>query len=228
MQWALEPVRDRSRVEVLDLGAGTGKLTGVVLETGVPVRAVEPDAAMRAALRERFPEVSALAGTAESIPLPDDSVDAVGVGMAFHFFDQARAFPEIARVLRPGGVVAALWNDHDDSVEWVAELGRVSRSTLSLSGRARTGVPDHPLFRPFEQNVFPHSHRRTADGLTATIGTHSHTLIVTPEERAEVLGRIAAFLHGRPETATGEFDLPLRTTVVRATLRPARPDGPTP
>ncbi|MBL1078922.1 class I SAM-dependent methyltransferase [Nocardia sp. 2] len=218
VRWALEPVGGGG--EALDLGAGTGKLTGVLHAAGVRVVAVEPDDGMRAALVRRHPETPAFAGTAESIPLPDDSVHAVLVGQAFHWFDQERALPEIARVLRPGGVLAAFWNSPDTSVEWVAELDRVSRSGASFTPVAEQRLPSHRAFQAFEQNEFPHTQRRNAESLTATIGTHSHTLVIPPEERAEVLARITAYLRGRTETATGEFELPLRTQVIRAVVRP--------
>jgi SAM-dependent methyltransferase len=137
------------------------------------------------------------------------------VGQAMHWFDLDRAFPEIARVLRPGGVLAGLWNADDQSVEWVAGLVEVSRGEVG-SAAPREELPSHPAFTPFQEAHFPHVHRRTADGLVATIGTHSHTLVVTPEQRAAVLGRIRAYLASRPETAHGEFDHPLTTLVIRA------------
>lgn len=219
VRWALEPVSGRRDIAVLDIGAGTGKLTGVLLAAGVGVTAVEPDAAMLSALEGRYPGVRALAGAAESIPLPDDSVDAVVAGQAFHWFDRERAFPEMVRVLRPGGVVAALWNGHDNSVEWVAELDRLSRSTASAQRWSDGGVPEYSLLSPFERNDFPHTQLRTAESLTATIGTQSHTMVISESERAEVLKRILGFLQSRPETGGGEFALPLRTKVIRAVLR---------
>ncbi|WP_308166179.1 class I SAM-dependent methyltransferase [Nocardia albiluteola] len=218
IRWALEPL-GKPDPEVLDLGAGTGKLTAGALAVGARVTAVEPDDGMRAAFATRYPGLTALAGTAESIPLPDDSVDAVLVGQALHWFDQERAFPEIARVLRPGGVLAAFWNTHAVDVEWVAELDRVSRSGVSFQTRTDRGMPSHPLFEEFERSDFPHGQRRTVESLTATIGTHSHTLVVSPRERTELLGRITEYLRGIPETAAGEFDLPLRTLVIRAMPR---------
>src|SRR3954462_1543927 len=102
---------------VLDLGAGTGKLTRVLLGLGLDAVAVEPDDAMRALI-----PAEAHAGSAEAIPLPDDSVDAIVVGQAFHWFDPAVAVPEMVRVLRPGGSIGLLWNLFDDRVPWVAEL----------------------------------------------------------------------------------------------------------
>jgi SAM-dependent methyltransferase len=216
IRWALEPL-GKPDPEVLDLGAGTGKLTAGVLAAGARVTAVEPDDGMRAAFAARYPGVTVLAGGAESIPRPDDSVDAVLVGQALHWFDQQRAFPEIARVLRPGGVFAAFWNRHATEVEWVAELDRISRSGVSFQTRTGRGMPSHPLFEEFECSDFSHGQRRTVESLTATIGAHSHTLVVSPRERAEILGRITEYLRGIPETAAGEFELPLRTLVIRST-----------
>src|SRR5436305_7874146 len=113
LEWSLAPVGSAGP-RVLDLGAGTGKLTGGLLALGLlDVLAVEPDAEMLGELTRRFPEVDARPGSAEDIPLPDDSVDAVLAGQAMHWFDLARALPEITRVLRPGGVLAGLWNRPD-------------------------------------------------------------------------------------------------------------------
>ena len=117
LDWALAPAPGG---EVLDLGAGTGKVTEALLRRpGVRVTAVDPDPAMLAQFRADFPTVDAHEGTAERIPLPAVAVDAVVVGTAWHWFDRALAEPEIARVLRPGGVLVVLWNGDDDTVEWV-------------------------------------------------------------------------------------------------------------
>lgn len=206
---------------VLDLGAGTGKLTGGLVALGLDVTAVEPDPDMLAQLSGLFPAVRAVPGKAESIPLADGSVDAVVVGQAFHWFDWAAALAEIGRVLRPGGALAALWNAEDESAPWMAGLGEVARTSVTQSWTTDWPAFDGEWFSDGAKRVFPHSHRRTADSLTATIGTQSHTLVVSPRERAEVLGRIRAYLRSRPETATGEFDMPLLTTVVRARRRAA-------
>ncbi len=218
IRWALRPLGEAGHPEVLDLGAGTGKLTEGLLALAARVTAVEPDEGMRAEFARRFRETPIFPGTAESVPLPDHSMHAVVVGQAFHWFDPVRAFPEIARVLRPGGVVAAFWNTTDDSVEWVRQLGRISRSNASLPAMTPDVLPVHPLFAHFEHITFPHVQRRTAESLVATIGTHSHTLVIGDEERAELLVRLTEFLRSRPETATGEFDVPLRTWVIRAVL----------
>ncbi|MGO4616326.1 class I SAM-dependent methyltransferase [Nocardia sp. 2YAB30] len=140
IRWALAGVSDRQPPVVLDVGAGTGKLTGGLLAIGATVIAVEPDAEMRDELTRRFPSVTAYEGTAEAIPLDDDSVDAIVAGQAFHWFDQQRAFPEFARVLRAGGVLAALWNADDLSVDWLVGLQEVARSGASALRRKTADV----------------------------------------------------------------------------------------
>ncbi|HUC26402.1 MAG TPA: class I SAM-dependent methyltransferase [Streptosporangiaceae bacterium] len=222
VRWALEPAPGP---RVLDLGAGTGKLTGTLIALGADVTAVEPDPAMLAELHSRLPGVRALAGTAEAIPLPDASVDAVLAGQALHWFDMAVAGPEIARVLVPGGIMAGLWNVDDDQVDWVAGLERVSEGSASLSfttwdartADIRLGAMDLPgLFSVPETAQFPHGQRRTAESLLATIATHSKFLIMDDESRSALLSRIRDYLAQQPETSAGEFILPMVTGVLRA------------
>lgn len=109
---------------VLDLAAGTGKLTALLAaRPGRDVVAVEPAGAMLRHLRESLPGGTTLAGMAEAIPLPDGSVDAVVVAQAWHWFREAEASAEIARVLRPGGTLGMVWNSRDETVGWVARFG---------------------------------------------------------------------------------------------------------
>lgn len=207
--WALEPVaRPRiGPVRILDLGAGTGKLTAQLarLEIGggpTVMLAVEPDPKMLAELRRRLPGVTALAGPAESIPLPDASVDAVLAGQAAHWFDLDRAMPEIARVLASGGVLASLWNNDDDRVDWVAGLHRATgyHSAVALSsGFASSndaltrwlGAAGREPFGPPVHAGFSHAHRRTAESLIETLATQSMFLIMEPAEREAALSRAA-------------------------------------
>lgn len=216
--WGLAPVRDRPGRRVLDLGAGTGKLTAGVLATGAAVVAVEPDANMLAELVARYPDAEATPGTAERIPLPDASVDAVVVGQALHWFDMEVAMPEIARVLRPGGVMAALWNIPDDRTEWVDGYLEVAGLQRWSKRRSQASLA-HPRFGEFEMGEFGHAHRRTAESLVAALATYSDTLIRTPEVRAAKLDAAMEYLRGRPETASGEFDYPLMTLVCRGLVR---------
>ncbi|MFF4689915.1 class I SAM-dependent methyltransferase [Streptomyces sp. NPDC001307] len=224
VRWALEPAPGP---RVLDLGAGTGKLTATLVALGFEVIAVEPDPAMLAELRRSLPAVRALSGSAEAIPLPDASVDAVLAGNAMHWFDMAVAGPEIARVLAPGGILAGLWNVMDDQIEWVAGLARIGGSAAvgprdtPGSWRAETAEMHLPKsgvaarFGSSEQAEFPHGQRRTADTLVATIATRAGVLVMPEQEREATLGRIRAFLASRPETAHDEFTLPMLTGVLR-------------
>jgi len=217
VSWALA---DRS--DVLDLAAGTGALTKDLVAAGHTVTAVEPDPGMLAELQLRVPDARVLPGSAEAIPLDDASVDAVTVATAFHFFDDQLAIPEIARVLRPGGVLALFYDlDDTDSAPWLRELDDAKRTSASHPPPEDEGWPVHALLEPWDERRFEHVHRRTADSLTATIGTQSHTLVVSAEERAETLARVRAFLGSQAETADGEFEVPMWTVVARARVRAA-------
>ena len=224
VRWALEPAPGP---RVLDLGAGTGKLTAMLGALRCEVVAVEPDPAMLTELRRALPTISAMAGSAEAIPLPDASVDAVLAGNAMHWFDMDLAGPEIARVLAPGGILAGLWNVLDNGVDWVAGLEQASgsaaigpRDTVD-NWRAQTKDAYLPSagrparFRSPEQAEFPHGQRRTADSLVATLATRAGMLVMPEQEQTAALGRIRAFLGSRRETASDEFTLPMMTGVLR-------------
>jgi SAM-dependent methyltransferase len=229
VRWALAPVGDPqpAGVRVADVGAGTGKLTATLVSLGAEVTAVEPDPQMLAELRQTMPAVRSVPGSAEEIPLPDASLDAVLAGQAMHWFDMDRALPEIARVLRPGGVLAGLWNVDDDRVGWVAGLAEISKRKSSITltrwrdgvGQSRQERLSSGLFEAAEVAEFGHGQVRTADSLLATIGTHSHLLVMDEAERVALLARVDDFLRRQPETARGEFTLPMVTVVLRARRR---------
>jgi SAM-dependent methyltransferase len=227
VRWALEPVWPRRPLRVIDLGAGTGKLTATLIRVGAEVTAVEPDPDMLAVLRRDLAPARSLSGSAEEIPVPDGSADAVLAGQAMHWFDLDRALPEIARVLSPGGVLAGLWNVDDDRVGWVADLAKISKRNSSVTLlRWREGSADSrqerlltegsEFFGPAQIGEFEHGQPRTADSLVATIATHSHLLVMEDSERTRLLAQLRDFLHDRPETSAGEFVLPMVTVVVRA------------
>jgi SAM-dependent methyltransferase len=223
---ALPPAAGRRPTRVADVGAGTGKLTAALVRLGAEVTAVEPDPAMLAELRRAMPAARSVPGSAEALPLPDASVDAVLAGQAMHWFDLDLALPEIARVLVPGGVFAGLWNVHDDRVGWVAGLAEISRSQASATltrwrggtGRCREerlAEAGRGLFGSPEQAEFGHGQPRTAGSLLAAIATHSHLLVMQEAERARLLAQIEGFLRSRPETSAGPFTLPLVTVALR-------------
>ena len=230
VRWALSPVGAREPLRVLDLAAGTGKLTATLVRLGAQVTAVEPDPEMLAEFRREHGSVRSLPGTAEDIPLPGASVDAVLVGQAMHWFDLDRAVPEIARVLTPGGVLAALWNVDDDRIGWVETLAQISRGKANVTllrwresaGRVRQerlAATGSGLFQAPETAEFEHGQGRTAESLLATIATHSNLLVMTEPDRARLVAQVRDFLHACPETATGEFVLPMVTAVLRATRK---------
>ena len=157
---ALELSRDAA---VLDLAAGTGKLTRLLARRFTAVYAVEPDAEMRTVLEEAVPGVVARHGAAEAIPLDEESVDAVFVAEAFHWFDGDRALSEIARVLRPGGGLALLWNEQVGPTEprWPPEADRLINRAVE-----KGGAPGGPRYtsgawrEPFARSRFGELHER--------------------------------------------------------------------
>jgi SAM-dependent methyltransferase len=194
---------------VLDLAAGTGKLTRPLLEAGVSVIAVEPVAEMRAALPET---ARALDGTAEAIPLERAAVDAVTVGQAFHWFDGAAALAEIARVLNPGGALALLWNrrvEDDPLNRAIEELVAPYRADVPTHrGDAWRGAFDgHPQFGPLAERVFENQQELDADGLEARVGSISFIAALEPAERGRVLARARAL------AGSGAVTVPYRTEV---------------
>jgi len=226
VRWALEPVLGRQPARVADLGAGTGKLTATLVRLGADVTAVEPGPQMLAELRRAMPAVRSVPGSAEEMPLPDASLDAVLAGQAVHWFDLDRAMPEIARVLTPGGVFAGLWNVDDDRVGWVADLAAISKRRAGLTLLRWRGGEDRARrerlleagagrFGAAEEGEFGHGQARTADSLLATIATHSHLLVIDEAERAGLLAQVGGFLGTRPETSGGEFTLPMITVALR-------------
>jgi ubiquinone/menaquinone biosynthesis C-methylase UbiE len=179
---------------VLDLAAGTGKLTRALVETGANVVAVEPLDGMRALLHG----IDARAGTAEAIPLEDASVDAVTVAQAFHWFDGERALAEIHRVLRPGGGLGLVWNHGDTDVEWVERLDDL---TLAVRWddvpRARLGLWRKPfeatkLFTPLVERQLRHEVEADAESVRDRIASISFVARLPEAEQAEILRQVDA------------------------------------
>jgi SAM-dependent methyltransferase len=181
---------------VLDLAAGTGKLTQRLLELGVEVLAVEPLDDMRALIPA---PARALPGTAEQIPLPDASVDAVVVGQAFHWFHPAPALAEIARVLRPEGTVGLLWNLDDDRVPWVSELDDLTRTEARGSlvpADARPPYDGRTDLTTPELATFDHTEDFDRERLVAMAASQSRTILLAPDERERVLACVRGLAPG--------------------------------
>ncbi|MGI8418693.1 MAG: class I SAM-dependent methyltransferase [Nakamurella sp.] len=195
---------------VLDLGASTGKLTAALVENGWKVIAVEPDAAMLSALRAAVPRATALAGSAEQIPLPDASVDVITAGQAMHWFDLDTALPEMARVLRPAGRLAALWNVNDVSHPFTAafqrERDRTVRTVGGATGRSEPTPPftDRPEFTdPVLQSV-RWQRTMTSAQLHGLLDTLSYVIAADAESRTALhdgVNRLIAGWDGPTELA---------------------------
>ena len=204
---------------VLDLAAGTGKLTRLLVPTGAFVVAVEPVEAMRAALTRSLPEVQALAGTAEAIPLPAASIDAVAVGQAFHWFDGDAALAEIHRVLRPGGRLGLIWNVKDESVDWIEKLGGIMESYRGDAPRVASGAwkdafTRTTLFTPLQRARFSFVHEADFAAVVARVTSVSFIAALPPAEFARVVEKVRVLLATHPETAgRSTFELPYRTGV---------------
>jgi ubiquinone/menaquinone biosynthesis C-methylase UbiE len=187
-------------LDVLDLGAGTGKLTGALLGAGHRVIAVEPLAQMRAILASNHPDALALEGTAEALPLQDASVDAVAVGAAFHWFDQPAALAQIRRVLRPPGVLGLLGNGFDTSRAWVTRVREVlGPPALARPGHWPTGEELEPYFARVQEREFPHEQRLDRQGLRDLASSRSSLAIMPEPERQTVLDGLDRLWTEEPE-----------------------------
>jgi SAM-dependent methyltransferase len=221
VSWVLDAAPGR---RVLDLAAGTGKLTRALLRAGAEVVAVEPLDGMREQLELAYPEVPAYAGSAEQIPLDDASVDAVMVGQAFHWFDKGPALDEIARVLRPHGVLGLLWNIRDDRIPWVAELARtlsIGADLLSqLDGSDWEALAGDGRFGPLERRDFDNPTAFDAQKLVTWASSTSQVATMSDADRAATLEKVHAFATRRPGLGDEDhFTMPFVTVTIRAPLR---------
>jgi SAM-dependent methyltransferase len=206
--------------ELLDLAAGTGKLTRALLHTGARVTAVEPLDGMRSVLARELPEVTAMAGSAEDIPLEDESVDAVFVGQAFHWFDPGKAPREIARVLRPGGGLVPIWNTREEREGWVGQIREIIErykgdAPQHEDGEWRRGVDDSGLFEPIQERDFEQVQEVSRPEAIEVFASRSYVAALPEAKRRRALEEIAAVVPDE-ETITIPY-----TTEVYWTIRSA-------
>jgi ubiquinone/menaquinone biosynthesis C-methylase UbiE len=189
---------------VCDLAAGTGKLTRRLVELGAKVVAVEPVDGMREQARSTVPGVDVLEGTAEAIPLPDGSVDVVTVAQAFHWFDADAALAEIARVLKPGGGLALLWNERDERTAWVAEMSRLIRwheRTVSRYQHVDWAevVATSDRFTPLAEHAVAWEQPMTRERLADRVRSISYVAVMPPAERERLAVEVTALVTRLPE-----------------------------
>ena len=211
---------------VLELGAGTGKLTAGLAALGHDVVATDPLPQMLVHLVAGLPEVACLAATAERIPLPARSVDVVVAGQAFHWFDLDRALPEIARVLRPGGRLAVTWNLRDERIPWVRRLGEL----IGTPGQSKDPTQDligSRLFGYVEQASYRFWQPLGPDRLRDLAASRSKLAVMPESARERVLAQVAALYEEYGRGHDGML-LPYLTRCFAATVRAPALEEPHP
>jgi SAM-dependent methyltransferase len=224
--WALAPLGP-GRWTIADVGAGTGIMTRLLLAAGHDVVCVEPDAQMRSHLIETTREATAIAGSAEALPLPDACLDGAVAAQAYHWFDEDQANAELARVIRPGGVFAAIWNDRDEDVPWVAAYSEIiagDRSPHASPGRHVTTYGDG--FEPVAEASFRQVTVQTAEGLVRLLHSRSYYLCAAPSRQRSMTGQVRELVRTHPDLAgRSSFELPYVTLVYRAVRSSSRTPG---
>jgi SAM-dependent methyltransferase len=195
----------------VDLGAGTGKLTRLLVPTGSTVVAVEPLAGRRAELARAVPGVEIREGTAQALPLGDATVDAVVAAQAFHWFADGDALAEIHRVLRPGGGLGLVWNVHDQSVPWVARFSEVLEPHAAAIPRHRSGawrevLEASGLFTDLEERRFRHAQVVDPVSIRDRVGSISFVAVLPEPERQALLAEVAALVESQPPPVTIPYD----------------------
>ncbi|WP_285116152.1 class I SAM-dependent methyltransferase [Leifsonia sp. fls2-241-R2A-40a] len=202
---------------VLDLGAGTGKLTASLVDRGFDVTAVDPSPEMLRVLADRVESVDAREGTAERIPSADAAFGLAVVAQAWHWVDADRAIPEVARVLRPGGRIGLVWNERDESVAWVKELGELmDAGSAAFDDESEPELA--PPFGPLERHETRWVQALTVDGLLDLARSRSYFITKDPDAQAAVIQSLRRLAREHPDLAGRDtFELPYVTRSYRAT-----------
>jgi SAM-dependent methyltransferase len=222
---------------VLELGAGTGKLTERLVAVGHDVHATDPDGSMLEVLTRKLPDVRVSIAGAEELPVPDRSVDVVVAAQSFHWFDHDRALPEIARVLRPGGRIALTWNVRDERIPWVRKLGRIIGSEEQLVDENAEPLVLSGLFGFVEDASFAFWQGVDRESILDLVASRSYIATMDEEARAETLRAVLALYDDYGRGMDG-MQLPYRCRCFRAQVNdrpgaepepadePRDPEGP--
>lgn len=215
-------------MSVLELGAGTGKLTEQLLALGHDVHATEPDPQMFDRLTQRFPEMRVTQCGAEELPVADSSVDVVVAAQAYHWFDTERALPEIARVLKRGGFLALAWNVRDESIPWVRRLGRVLGEVKADTAAGPDDALEESLyFGPPDEAVFRHWQTVDRDSIQDLALSRSNISTLPQAEREAKIREVVEFYDDYGRGYDG-MQLPYLTKCFRSmvAIKPQRPSPP--
>ena len=217
VEWLLEPVRAEDRAtRVADVGAGTGKLTRALVGLGAEVVAIAPDPAMLATLRDQVPGVPTFLGTAESLPLPTNALDAVALGQAWHWVDPVAGSAEIGRVLRPGGVLGLVWNVRDEREAWVARLTRIMKGSHAEQLLAAGEPPVAAPFSGLEARTWEWSRPVSRETLTAMVFSRSYLITAGDAERETIRREVEVLFDEIGAIGDDVVELPYVTQAFRA------------
>jgi SAM-dependent methyltransferase len=203
---------------LVELGAGTGKLTAELVGLGHTVVAIDPSESMLGRLATRAPEALPVIAVAERIPVATHAVDAVVIGQAFHWFDAARALPEIARVLRPGGHVGLAWNLRDERIPWVKRLGTLIATPPQDNEPTNTLISSR-LFGFVETATFRFWQPMNQASLRDLVASRSNIAVMSDLERERVMRKVDAFYDDYGRGASGML-MPYITHCYRAVVHP--------
>jgi SAM-dependent methyltransferase len=215
--WFVEHLRIAPGATVVDLAAGTGKLTRLLVPAGADLIAAEPVAGMRATFRDVLPNVPIVATTAEQLPFRDGSLDAVTIAQAFHWFDEDRAIAALARAVRVGGRVGLVWNARDRSVPWVNDvwsiMDRVEKRApwRDHENWRDSAMRERPGFGPLHAAEFRHEQTISPAAMVQRVASVSHVAVLPQADRESVLDEVRAVLRADPQTRNrDELQVPYR------------------
>ena len=227
----VEHLHIASGTRLVDLGAGTGKLTRSFIGTGADIVAVEPLENMRRAFAQELPQLPIVEGSAELLPFADASMDAIVVGSAFHWFDGPAALRELHRVLRPNGSLGLIWSPRDETVDWMAQLLRLVDSFkqgdppryLAFRWRqAFESTAGQALFTPLQAARFPFTQTAPRAIAIDRVSSTSFVAALPAAKRTEVLHQVRMLLDSHPDTqGRPMLELPYRADIYWCMRQPS-------